>query len=176
MITLLVALNVLDEGERTYVRHYEDLPWPRLPSLGDTVDLGRAADIFTETDVPVISVAFHPTNGNVVIELESVEIRPSELDCLYQLGDCGFTEADDPFREYGREPLSTADGGPDNHQCTYREALEAIDALDPNNFQQGQEHLTRAFREPNITAAFREVIRIVNGVLHNKDEYGQPLS
>lgn len=61
------------------------------------------------------------------------------------------------------------------HQCGYRSALEEIDGLDPNDFMGGQGHLTPAFRQPDIKAAFRKVVQIVNRVLYQTDEYGKPL-
>lgn len=64
----------------------------------------------------------------------------------------------------------------DDHQCKYRAALEEIDKFQPDDFKTGQGHLPPAFREPNLLALWKSVIRIVNGVLHNTDEYGKPLS
>lgn len=175
MITLLVTIYIQGKDSRDFVRHYETCPWPRLPNKGETIDLGSAADIFTEVEVPVESVIFHPINGNVVIELVAEEILPGSLDCLYELEDIGFVETNDPFREYGSKSLTNSDDSLNDHQCKYRQALEEIDRLDPKNFQQGQEHLAPAFRAPNITAAFRQVIRIVNSVLHNTEEFRRPL-
>lgn len=63
-----------------------------------------------------------------------------------------------------------------DHRCKYREALEQIDVLDPRDFQTGQEHLSPAFRTPDITKAFRVVCRIVNKTLHGTDENGRPLT
>ncbi|QQS27084.1 hypothetical protein IPM44_00680 [bacterium] len=98
MITLLVTLHIQGGDDRDFVRHYETCPWPRLPNKGETIDLGLAADIFTEVDVPIKSVTFHPINGNVVIELVGEEILPGLLDCLYELENMGFVETIDPFR------------------------------------------------------------------------------
>lgn len=61
------------------------------------------------------------------------------------------------------------------HDCRYKKALERIDRMSPEDFKGGQGHLTPAFREPSFKEAFRFVCKVVNGVLHNADENGQPL-
>lgn len=60
------------------------------------------------------------------------------------------------------------------HQCAYRTALEKIEALDPKDFM-GPGHLAPAFQQPDTKEAFRAVVRIVNGILHQTDEYGAAL-
>ncbi len=62
-----------------------------------------------------------------------------------------------------------------NHHCPYREALEELDRMRPNDFKTGQGHLSPAFREVNVSAVMMHVCRIVNRILHNTDENGQPL-
>lgn len=57
----------------------------------------------------------------------------------------------------------------------YRAALDRLDNMDPGDFKVGQDHLSPAFREPNFLEALRFVMKVVNGVLHNTDEYGKPL-
>lgn len=57
----------------------------------------------------------------------------------------------------------------------YLAALQAIDALDPEDFKDHEAHLPPAFQQPDITEAFRAVVKIVNGTLHNTDENGDPL-
>ena len=57
----------------------------------------------------------------------------------------------------------------------YLAALTAIDQMDPEDYKAGQDHLPPAFRQPNLKQGFRQVCRIVNGVLHGTDEYGRPL-
>jgi hypothetical protein len=57
----------------------------------------------------------------------------------------------------------------------YRAALDELDAMKPDDFMGGQDHLPPAFREVDFKAAFRQVCRIVNRVLHNTDENGRPL-
>lgn len=56
-----------------------------------------------------------------------------------------------------------------------RAALDEIDRLDPTEFLTGQSHLPPAFREPDLRAAFRRVVQIVNRTLHGTDENGHPL-
>lgn len=180
MITILVEIKVRDgvddhsSENRYFVRHYEDLPWPRLPNQGETLYM-NAPDIFLQTDVFIETVTFHPSNGHVTLELKPEEITADLLDCLYELYVLGFAETDDPFTEFEGQPSSNSTSTSDDHQCPYREALEQINNLDPKNFQRGQEHLGPAFREPDIRAAFREVICIVNKTLHDTDEFGRPL-
>ena len=58
----------------------------------------------------------------------------------------------------------------------YFAALTAIDKMQPNDYKTGQSHLPPAFREVNLLDAWRFVCRTVNGVLHNTDEHGRPLS
>jgi hypothetical protein len=58
----------------------------------------------------------------------------------------------------------------------YKRALDVLDSMNPNDFRTGQSQLTPAFREPNLKEAMRFVMRTVNGVLHNADEYGKPLN
>lgn len=60
------------------------------------------------------------------------------------------------------------------HQCAYRSALEELEALSPDDFK--DHHLPVAMRAPDFQAAFRKVVQIVNKVLHNADEYGEPLA
>lgn len=62
-----------------------------------------------------------------------------------------------------------------DHVCKYREALEEIDRLEPSDFTAGQDHLTPAFRKPDLKEAFKFVIKIVNRTLHNADENMNPL-
>lgn len=57
----------------------------------------------------------------------------------------------------------------------YLAALTAIDEMDPDEYKTGQEHLSPAFREPNLREGMRFICRTINGVLHNTDEYGEPL-
>jgi hypothetical protein len=106
MITVIVELQVIDRDraypssvDRYFVRHYEDLPWPRLPNQGETLYL-NAADIFSHTDVPIRAVTFHPSNSNVTLELEPEEITSDSLYYLVQLHDLGFTETEDPYRVF----------------------------------------------------------------------------
>lgn len=54
-------------------------------------------------------------------------------------------------------------------------ALSEIDNMNPNDFRTGQDHLPLAFREINFHDAMLHVQRIVNKVLHNTSEYGEPL-
>ncbi len=56
-----------------------------------------------------------------------------------------------------------------------RAALEELDALDPNDFKVGQNHLNPAFREVDLREVLRAVQRIVNRTLHGTDEHGRPL-
>ncbi len=62
-----------------------------------------------------------------------------------------------------------------DHVCKYREALEEIDRMEPSDFTAGQDHLTPAFRQPDLKEAFQYVIRVVNRTLHNADENMNPL-
>lgn len=57
----------------------------------------------------------------------------------------------------------------------YFAALSEIDQMDPEDYKVGQDHLPPAFRQPDLKAGFRQVCRIVNGVLHGTDEYGKAL-
>lgn len=61
------------------------------------------------------------------------------------------------------------------HRCEYREALEEIDHLGPNDFIPHQPGVTRGFLKPDLTEAMKRVVSIVNGALHGTDEYGKKL-
>jgi len=96
------------EGRMNFIKVYDELPWPRLPVVGDTIYL-NAGDIFTEEDVPVVKVNFHPTNGNVVIELATEEIvdsLESTLPYLAELTILGFEETSDPYAAYSADSPS----------------------------------------------------------------------
>lgn len=56
-----------------------------------------------------------------------------------------------------------------------RAALDQLDAMKPEDYTTGQEHLSPAFRTPNLKAALHDIIAIVNKVLHNTDANGNPL-
>ncbi len=83
-------------------------------------------------------------------KLDHVRVVDGEISC------CNFDDAED-------------------HVCKYRVALEEIDKMEPEDFKTGQNHITPAFREPNLQDALRFVIRVVNRTLHNTDENDQPL-
>lgn len=66
--------------------------------------------------------------------------------------------------------LRSSEGG-----CVYREALDELDRVQPDDFKAGQGHLSPAFREVDFRAAFGHVVNVVNRVLHDTDENGRPL-
>ena len=56
----------------------------------------------------------------------------------------------------------------------YRQALDALDSLDPRRFRKSFFDSMSGGPETDFYAAFREVCRIVNRCLHNADENGRP--
>lgn len=54
-------------------------------------------------------------------------------------------------------------------------AMDEIHKMNPDDFRTGQGHLSPAFREINFRDAMFHVQAIVNRVLHNTNEYGEPL-
>lgn len=62
---------------KSYVRHYTEIPWPRVPVVGEFVWL-VAPNIIAESEVPVAEVLFH-SNGNVFVGSGKSKLRPMYL-------------------------------------------------------------------------------------------------
>jgi hypothetical protein len=104
VITVLVTVFVEAPGRekpdrRYFVRHYDQLIWLRLLMVGDTLSLPGTGDFFVDTDVPVEKVRFHPSNGNVLIELRPDDDVLTEEDLsrsVYELLNLGFSATQSP--------------------------------------------------------------------------------
>jgi hypothetical protein len=97
MITLFRLIMETDKLDPRYremryvAHHYPELPWPRLPCVGETMYFGEDADS------KIMSVCFHPTNGNVIVEVEGFELDKSQVGYIDGLISWGLTETDDPW-------------------------------------------------------------------------------
>lgn len=94
MIVLILFLKTPDNGEVSFVRHYKESPWPRVPCKGEAIYL-YAPDVLVECEVQIRKATFDP-DGDIVLILEE-QVDAGFRECIEQITDAGFIETRDPF-------------------------------------------------------------------------------